>query len=120
MNRLTHDFTKTRWINLSNGKKCYFYCFKFTNRNESFYKLGITTDLKMRHYRVKDYDKELIYYIESSANNVWNLETKYRKLFKSIKHKPNNKFSGSNECFHISDKILNEMKNDSTMWSNKN
>lgn len=119
MNRLTHDFTKTRWIQLSGNKKCYFYCFKFSNDNEEFFKLGITTNLELRHYRVKDYKKELLIYIESTANDVWNLEQKYRKLFKNMKYIPNIKFSGSNECFSISNEILNQIQNDKSMCSNR-
>lgn len=118
-NRKTHDFTKTRWIELSKNKLGYFYCFKFSNDKESFYKLGITTNLKNRHKRIKSYTIELIDYIVSSnLEYIWNLELQYKTLFKNIKYVPSMKFSGSNECYNISNKIINQIINDKTVCCN--
>lgn len=115
-NRKTHDFTKSRWIELSKNKQGYFYCFKFTNEEEEFYKIGVTTNLKTRHRRVKYYNIQLIDYIVSeNLEYIWNLELQYKTLFKSIKYVPNIKFSGSNECYNISNKILKQIINDKTM-----
>lgn len=121
LNRKTHDFTKTRWCSLNQNKTVCFYCFLFKNATESFYKIGITNDLKKRHSRVKNYSIEIVDYIESEDKDfIWSLELKYKEKFRIHKYIPNCKFSGSNECYIEKEEILNQIKYDKAVCYNRN
>lgn len=105
------------------------YILKIYNELESFYKIGITSDLNIRVEsilksinsridNILDYKIEVLYtYKENKLNESYNLE----KLIKQSIKKRTNKitFTGESETFNISElrKVVNIIKLNKTEWN---
>jgi hypothetical protein len=76
--------------------KLYFY--KFWNKNEEFYKVGITTTI--RDFGVSDtYNIKLISEVNTTLYDAILKEQKFLDDFKNYRYKPFKKFKGWTECF---------------------
>lgn len=82
-----------------------FYVVKFSNNTESFYKIGITSQKKLK-YRFTNtsapgYEIQPIQVIEMSVYEAAIKEETLLQECKQYKYTPKNKFSGWTECFSI-------------------
>lgn len=91
-------------IETSKEMKCLLYVMEFSNENEKFWKLGISSNYKKRK---KDLLKQGRYEIKDIYVLVWNvfdcisLEQYMLKKYKKYRYKPVNYFQGHTECFSI-------------------
>lgn len=79
------------------------YIIKCWNKEEVFYKIGITgLDIEKRfNTKLKmPYNYEIIKDFYYFSNEIWNYEKEFHKKFKIYKYKPKIKFSGRYECFN--------------------
>ena len=99
----TNAFSKKGFSKVAGNKECTFYVLKCSNENETFYKIGITSRSVTQRYpnkRYMPYSYETLLEIKGTAEFVWKLEQKYKKLLSKNKYKPTIKFGGSlSECF---------------------
>jgi len=97
-------FGKSKFIKCAekfNGRAS-LYLLKLSGLNECFYKIGITTDLEKRFIRSKTpYNEKLIKVVSGNAALMWELEKEIHRLLFDFRYKPNERFSGSTECFSI-------------------
>lgn len=98
-----NGFSRTDFVNMSNGRNAIYYIIKCWNKEEEFYKLGITSRSVKIRYREKllmPYNYESIFeYTSSDPEVIWDLEKRIKKKYKSFKMLPNLHFKGSQECF---------------------
>lgn len=91
-------------IETSKEMKCLLYVMEFSNDNETFWKLGISSNYKKRK---KDLLKQGCYEIKDVYVLIWNvfdcvsLEQYMLNKYKKYKYKPLNYFQGHTECFSI-------------------
>ena len=102
-------FSRTKYINRYKDKICTLYVLHCFNENESFYKIGITSDKIHRRYssNIKmPYNYETIFNIKGSSQYVWDKEAELKSKLIS-KYLPLIPFGGSlTECYTD----LNEIK----------
>ena len=97
------------------------YVIECSNRDEMFYKVGITTDtLRKRfdsHHMPYKYKEVIV--IKGDAEFIWDLEKKIHSILKISKYKPKIKFNGETECFSSLScgvkKLLNRIKNETQL-----
>jgi len=96
-------FSKTGWINFCKNKgfeKAYCYIIRLFNEIESFIKIGISTNFKVRMNHIP-YNHEVIYLIEDVPEVVFTKEKSLHKTYKHHKYKPLISFDGEYECFSL-------------------
>lgn len=98
-------WSKTSFIESSNGEDCKLYIIKCHGNGELFYKIGITKhDINYR-YKTKSsmpYEYEVIKTFQGSAEYIWDLEKEILKKHRkdNLSYTPLIKFNGSStECF---------------------
>lgn len=80
----------------------YFYVIKLSNKEEFFYKVGITMDIEKRFKEFKKhFTVELLYLQKETLHNTLKLENMFLNDFKMFKYKPIKHFSGYTECLTI-------------------
>jgi len=97
-------YSRSQWVNYNKGKEGTFYIIKCWNKDENFYKIGITgKSIKERYNYIgtMPYNYEIIKEIKSlNLDYIWNLEKEYKRNLKDFKYKPLIKFAGASvECF---------------------
>ena len=102
-NNLTFSKKNFRDVCLKNNNGLgIFYILRCFNKEEEFYKVGITSRSIEQRYNNKasmPYDYEIIQEITDVANNIYNLEKICIKILKKYKYTPNIYFPGSKlEC----------------------
>jgi len=82
---------------------CIFYAIKIYDENESFIKVGITTESISRRYsgKLKDYSYEMIFSCENTVEKCIEFEQTIKQNFKN--YTPKTQFAGYNECIEISE-----------------
>lgn len=96
-------FSKTAWIRFCKNKNiniAYCYIIHLFNENESFIKIGITSDIKSRLTQFP-YKVESIYIIKGEPSLIYDKETELHKKYKLHKYKPKLLFGGATECFNL-------------------
>lgn len=97
--KLNHYKTlKDKLIN----EQCYIYLAYFYSEEESFYKIGLTSNIKSRFKSV--YRKYKMKYLLIQKGNTYILgllELFILNYFKYFSYRPNKKFSGYTECLNI-------------------
>lgn len=87
------------------GKKGFFYVLKLYDKNEMFYKIGITSQNKMK-YRTeqlsKNYKVKIEYKLLDDLENCFMLEQRFLKEFEHFKYVPKKYFTGYTECLTVS------------------
>lgn len=84
--------------------KCLLYVMKFSNENETFWKLGISSQYKKRK---KDLIKQSNYNVQDVCVIAWNvfdcvsLEQYMLRKYKKYQYKPLHYFQGNTECFSV-------------------
>lgn len=78
------------------------YIIECWNNNEKFYKIGRTFRLiNLRfHSKTMPYNYKILKIYVDNAKNIYNLETKLKKLNKLNKYTPKLKFNGKHECYN--------------------
>lgn len=99
---LTGGHSKKDFIKASGGRICTFYIMKLYNDTESFFKIGITSNLiSVRFHSTKmPYNYEIIQEIKGEAGEIWDLELKNKRILKNFSYHPLIPFSGRTECFN--------------------
>lgn len=95
-------------IDLYKSTIVFVYMFRFYKGDESFYKIGITKNLKKRFNSYRSnvgYITELIDSYETNLYDAIYIELKNLDRYKEYKYIPQDIFPGKTECFKISDNI---------------
>ena len=102
----SHGWSKTRWIEICRNRTPTLYLLKFSNKNESFYKIGITLQTIKRRFHTKmyaNYKIEEILLLKDTGKIIWELEKLFIKKYKQFKYNPMEEFQGISECFNFDD-----------------
>lgn len=99
-------YTKKDFIDFclkKNKQTVLFYKILIFSENESFLKIGITSNsIKSRFRKLKQqtgYSYKILKIVEDTPSNVWGLENKTKKLNGKFRYTPTFKFAGHTECF---------------------
>lgn len=81
------------------------YVFKLYNKNELFYKIGITKNIgsRIKLLNKDGYNVDCLYNYKSTCLDCWDIEKMLHFNFKNIRYTPKLKFKGSTECFNFVD-----------------
>jgi len=85
------------------------YVIKCCSSTETFYKIGITSKTIRERFRRFDrfpYQYDVIYHVNGSAEEIFNLEKELFRKYKMYKYTPLLLFRGSTECFQIPQNII--------------
>jgi len=106
--------TRSDWVAIAKNRTCYLYLANYFNNNESFIKVGITSQIsaKVRIRRNNPYNFNIIYCLCGDAKFIYNAEKNTHKMFKSYNYTPQLKFGGCTECYdyNIKETMLSYMK----------
>ena len=97
-----HGYSKSSYIKTCVDRVCSLYLARIYNDRESFYKVGISVNIKDRFSDLRKesgYRSELMSVIEGTAKEVWELENKIKRGYKMFSYVPNNVFGGHTECY---------------------
>ena len=97
-----HGYSKSSYIKTCGDRVCSLYLARIYNDRESFYKVGISVNIKDRFSDLRKesgYRSELMSVIEGTAKEVWELENKIKRGYKMFSYVPNNIFAGHTECY---------------------
>jgi hypothetical protein len=94
-------WSKTASVKRDKAVNCIFYLIKIYNENESFLKVGITTESISRRYsgKLPNYEYEVLISHDDSVEKCLRIENEIIDRF--AKYTPLNKFAGSLECLNI-------------------
>jgi len=90
-------WSKSQWVKFCN--KALLYKVRLYNDNESFIKVGITSRSIEHRMKAIPYNYEIIRIIEGSSGYIFDLENRYKRLYKENSYSPNIHFLGRTECF---------------------
>lgn len=94
---------RSEYIKKAKERNCIFYIIKCFNKEEEFYKIGITMKtIRERYSGIKrmPYNYEIISEIYGEAGFIWDLEKEEKIKLKEFNYQPSTKFKGSKtECF---------------------
>ena len=98
------NFRKSNWVKKAKNKEGVFYIIKCWNKNEEFFKFGITfNSVKNRYKSEKEmpYNFEIVKEVKSyDLEYIWKLEKRFGRFKKKQHYKPLIKFGGyKRECF---------------------
>ena len=88
---------------IKNGGQPIFYLIKCWNREESFYKLGITVNNILTRYgsvKAMPYEWEILLEKAGTAEEVYDMEVKFKGQMQAYAYTPSIPFNGSKtECY---------------------
>ena len=92
---------RAAWIAQQRGRKAVLYVVKVWSEDESFFKVGVTFDLRSRFARLKTCYKwrTVARYNSWRAGKVWDLEQGLHRAFVHLSYTPTASFSGFTECY---------------------
>lgn len=98
---------------IKNGGQPIFYLIKCWNREESFYKLGITVNNILTRYgsvKAMPYEWEILLEKAGTAEEVYDMEVKFKGQMQAYAYTPSIPFNGSKtECYLQLAEELNNM-----------
>lgn len=102
--KINNGFKLEDWIKRCKNRTGLLYVVKCVNENESFIKIGITTqsiEERFNSITKMPYTFSVLHNINNlSSTEIWKLEIKLKKLLKELQYSPLIKFKGSvTECF---------------------
>lgn len=112
--RLNSSFSKNGFIKYCKDGQAILYIIICYNKNEEFYKIGITSKSVNKRYesdRQMPYNYDIISEYTSDAEIIYDLEKELHKKFKNFKYKPKIEFGGYTECFKLYANQLNYIEN---------
>lgn len=96
-----------------NGGQPIFYLIKCWNKEESFYKLGITMNNILTRYgtvRSMPYEWEILLELPDTAEAVYDMEVQFKGQMEQFQYTPTIPFNGSKtECYLQLTEELNDM-----------
>lgn len=96
-------WTRSGYIKQAKQRKCIFYILRCFNKEEEFYKIGITSNSIKKRYNTKaslPYNYEIISEIHGEAGDIWDFELQEKRKLKEFNYQPLVPFEGSKtECF---------------------
>ncbi|WP_170172524.1 GIY-YIG nuclease family protein [Hymenobacter rigui] len=98
----TGGWSRSQWIAKQNNRKATLYIIKAENRNESFYKVGITFNSIGKRFTKTSFPyqfRTVALYKSYDAGEVYDLENKLHQHLKHISYNPLLSFGGQTECF---------------------
>jgi len=90
-------WSRSQWIKFCNNATL--YKVRLYNENESFIKIGITTRSIEHRMKQIPYNYEILKTIEGKSDYIFDLENRYKRLYKENSYSPNIHFLGRTECF---------------------
>lgn len=96
-------YSRSDFIRRSNNRQCTLYKIKCYNDNESFYKIGITSNsvpYRFSSPKKMPYNYEVISTIHGEAGVIWDMEVREHRRHKEYGYTPILEFKGMHECFH--------------------
>lgn len=106
-----HGYSKNAYIKACGDRVCSLYLVRIYNDTESFYKIGISVNIKDRFSDLRKesgYKSEVIRGYKNNAKIVWESEQKVKEKFKDFSYNPLQYFAGHTECY---DEIYFEVLN---------
>src|SRR5690606_15644402 len=101
--KLNHSW---KWENRCKSKgirEGYFYILKCKSEDETFYKIGVTINIKKR-YPSKGhipYEYDLLVYHKGNISDIAQIEKDFKSQNKNLLYKPQIKFNGYRECYGL-------------------
>ena len=113
LDRITCGWDKTSFSELCNfkGNLGTLYLVRLFDNNESFYKVGITSDTCKTRTLYIPYEKKILWEISAAPSLIFDTEVKFKTKIRKTLYSPKKQFGGSKtECFtcHGNCKILRE------------
>jgi hypothetical protein len=110
---LNKGYSRGSYMLQARGREAILYLIKCEDRNEKFYKLGITINGVDNRYKNK---KDMPYYytkiieIRGDAGEIYDMEKKALKALNAFKYNPKLNFKGYTECIKTEEQyIINEL-----------
>ena len=103
-------YSRTDFIHRANGRECILYLLRCFNKDEEFYKIGITSLSIKKRYNKKSslpYNHEVVETVTGKAGEIYDLEKKYLKKYIDYKYSPKISFKGFSECIKKDNLTLN-------------
>lgn len=99
-------FTKDGWLAMEKENYA-LYLTQLENKDEIFYKIGISTNYKKRFTRLKENlcIKRYMIIESEDGNLIYDLEKNLHKEFDELKYIPSVRFKGWTECFNPDERI---------------
>lgn len=84
-------------------EEAFLYCVKLTNRetNESFYKVGVTTQNIYTRLSTKHFNVEPLLMYKDNINTIYNIEETLHYMLKDYSYRPTYIPNGITECYRI-------------------
>lgn len=98
-----YDYSKFNAVNV----------FKAESEAESFYKIGVTSNIKRRNNdlnKYSDYKFTLLHMEFDEPEKIYDKELFFKRILKKDSYTPKNKFGGFTECFINLDKAIKYIK----------
>ena len=114
INGIGVGWTFTNWKEKCKNKTPKLYVVRFNDSNESFIKIGITTQqtIQQRFSNKKGYVISILSVTTGSPKYIWDLEHKLLKILKPHKYIPLKEFEGRHECvIDDVDLVINTLNN---------
>lgn len=94
---IRRGWTRSQWIKFT--KKATLYKVRLYNETESFIKIGITSRSVKHRLKYIPYQYEILKVVEGDSAYIFDLESRYKRLYKNNNYSPNIHFLGRTECF---------------------
>tara|TARA_R110000868_G_scaffold392712_1_gene663494 strand:- start:85 stop:753 length:669 start_codon:yes stop_codon:yes gene_type:complete len=92
-------WSRSQWLKVSKIAKL--YRVRLYNNEESFIKIGITTQSLERRFKSIPYDFEVLKIIEGESGYIFDLELRTKRFFRAYRYVPLLNFKGETECYII-------------------
>lgn len=95
-------FTRSAYVKACGEGGSNLYVMKIYGNSETFYKIGISKDVKSRVRGIvceSGYSVDVVFTYPNSATVIFDLEIYLHRKFKDFKYRPKISFSGCTECF---------------------
>lgn len=112
---LKRGYSRTDYIEQANGKKACLYLIECSDKDEKFYKIGITFNSVNKRYcsnKSMPYKFTIVFEKMGDPGSIWDTEKNILRKFKSYKHSPKISFKGQTECFnkYLPVDLINKLK----------
>lgn len=107
--KCAEKFLRQGWVQAATGSLCTLYLLRVFDKDEVFYKIGITSSTVASRYRGRllGYKYEVLaQYKSTNAAAIFGWEQSILDTFAHLRHRPKNWFAGESECFSSAEEIL--------------
>ena len=96
---IKRGWSRSQWLKVSKIAKL--YRVRLYNDQESFIKIGITTQSLEKRFKSIPYNFEVLKIIEGESGYIFDLEVRTKRFFKAYRYFPLLNFKGETECYTI-------------------